>query len=115
MALAPGFGSCVLAVARRLLLQAAVGHRPHVELDEGEQVTPLGVEDFDQRVGSDRTLLSAGPVGKWLARLALASEAGEPRPIGELPRERHIELAEAGGVREEERVGLAALAAARRR
>jgi hypothetical protein len=113
VAVAPGFDLRVGGVAFGLLLQLPVGHRPHVELDEAEERSAPLVGDLDEDVGGDRPLLP--PVVELLPCLPLTLEApqGEAGRQGRL--ERHVYLAEPGGMGEEERVGLATLPATGRR
>lgn len=90
-------------------------HGPHVELQEGEERPAVGVDDLYQRVRGDGALPVGRRDGERLARVRLALEAGEPRALGRARLQRHPDLGEPGRVGEEERVGLAALASARRR
>src|SRR5205085_1778037 len=66
-------------------------------------------------VGGDGPLLRLAPGGEGLAGLGLAIESDQLDPVRQGPYERHIDLGQPGRVREEERVRLTTLAAARRR
>jgi hypothetical protein len=112
---APRFGLRVLGVARRLLLEAAMRHRPDVQLDEGEQAAPVGLGDLDERVGGDGALLPRDPGGERLACFGLALEAGERHTVRQHRLQRHVDLAQPGGMGEEQRIRLAPLAAPWRR
>ena len=79
VALAPGFGLDVLRVARRLLLEAAVGHRPHVQLDEGEQAPALA-SAISMKASGAIARFSPRPESERLAGIRLALEADELRP-----------------------------------
>lgn len=90
-------------------------HRPHIQLDECEQAATIGIGDLDEGIGGDGALLPRDPGGERLVRVGLALEADQLHVVGQRRLQRHVELAQPGGVGEEERVGLAPLAASRRR
>jgi hypothetical protein len=70
--------------------------------------------DIVPRSSSTRPILAAER-GERLARLSLALEARQPDALRQSGRQHHVQLAEASGVGEEQRVRLASLAAAWRR
>ena len=112
--MAPGFEPGVLAVARRLGFELAVGHRAEVQLDEAEQPPAVSLGDVDTGVGGNRPLL-ASVGGERLAGLGLPVEGGEVGAFGQPGLQHHVQLAQPSGMSEEQRVRLAPLTAARRR
>lgn len=114
VALPPAFELRVFAVALGLRLELAGRHRPEVQLDQAEQEAPVRLRDLDAGVRRHRVLLAV-IASERLSRFCLPFEAGEPQAVRQLGLQRHVQLADRGGVGEEEGIRLAPLAPARRR
>ena len=69
---------------------------------KASRLAPVGVGDLDEGVGCDGALLPGGPGGERLARIGLALEAGERHVVGQRRLQRHVELAQPGGMGEEQ-------------
>ena len=87
-----------------------MAHRAHIELDEGEQGTPLLVLQLDERVGCERSL---APIdAERLPRLGFPLEGVQAQTNGRcLHLKQHVQLGEPFGVMEELRVRLRPLPA----
>lgn len=112
--LAPVTGGGIGGVEAGLLPQACLGHRAEVQLDERGQLALVLVDEDHQRVRCERA-----PAAGVLERLAgggLAAVVEQREPRGRrVERDRDVQLGEGGGVREKQRVGLAALTASGKR
>lgn len=77
-AMAPAPSTClrVLRVASRLGLEATVGHRAHVELDQCAELAAVGVRDLDVGIGGNGARF-VSQASERLAGFGLSLEPGE--------------------------------------